>query len=169
VTVVVDDNERGKSTLLAAIAAALYGLDGDRRSHRLVTPRDRWRPWDGGSYRVELDVQVSGEDFCIARDFERDTVAIWNTRGQEVTTEFREGKDEFPVGKRWTGLDADEFAKCALVGQNELDGVVPADEKSRRGSTLHARLENAADTRVGDTNASEAIRVIEMAMRKYTC
>ncbi|MBI1797538.1 MAG: AAA family ATPase [Candidatus Eisenbacteria bacterium] len=169
VALIVDDNERGKSTLLAAIAAALYGLDGDRRTHRLVTPRDRWRPWDGGPYRVELDVQVSGEDFCIARDFARDTVAIWNTRGQEVTAEFREGKDEYPVGKRWTGLDADEFAKCALVGQNELDAVVPVDEKSRRGSTLHARLENAADTRVGDTNATEAIRVIEIALRKYTC
>jgi DNA repair exonuclease SbcCD ATPase subunit len=118
---------------------------------------------------VELDVQVGDDDFCITRDFEKGTVTIWNTRGKEVTAEFREGKDEFPVGKRWTGLDADEFAKCALVGQGDLEGVVPADEKIRRGSTLHARLENAADTRVGDTNATEALRVLEGAQRKYTC
>ena len=165
----VDDNERGKSTLLAAIAAALYGLPDDKRSHRVVTPLERWRPWAGGAYCVELDVQVGDDDFCITRDFEKGTVAIWNTRGQEVTAEFREGKDEFPAGKRWTGLDVDEFTKSALVGQGDLEGVVPADEKMRRGSTLHARLENAADTRVGDTNASEALRVIEGAQRKYTC
>ena len=47
VTVILDDNERGKSTLLAAIAAALYGLEGDRRSHRPLTPFERWKPWDG--------------------------------------------------------------------------------------------------------------------------
>src|SRR6185436_267699 len=43
------------------------------------------------------------------------------------------------------------------------------DEKVRRTSTLHARLENAADTRVGDTNATEALRVLDGAVRKYTC
>jgi DNA repair exonuclease SbcCD ATPase subunit len=169
VTLLVDDNERGKSTLLAAIAAALYGLEDSKRTHRVLTPLDRWRPWDGGPYRVELEVEGDQERLTITRDFERGTVAVWNARGQEVTAEFKEGKDQYPVGRRLSGLDADEFAKCALVCQNELDGVVPADERVRRNSTLHARLENAADTRVGDTNATEALRVLEGAIRKYTC
>jgi DNA repair exonuclease SbcCD ATPase subunit len=168
VTVLLDDNERGKSTLLAAVAAALYGLDDDKRTHRVLTPLDRWKPWDGGPYRVELEVESEGERYTIMRDFDRGTVAVWNGRGQEVTVEFREGKTEFPVGRKMTGLDADEFAKCALVRQDDLDGVVPADERARRGSTLHARLENAADTRGGDTNATEALRVLEGAVRKYT-
>jgi hypothetical protein len=169
VTLLVDDNERGKSTLLAAVAAGLYGLGDDKRTHRVLTPLDRWRPWQGGAYRIELEVESDDQRLTIARDFERGTVAVWNARGQEVTAEFKEGKDQYPVGQRLSGLDADEFAKCALVRQNELDGVVPEDEKVRRSSTLHARLENAADTRVGDTNATEALRVLEGAFRKYTC
>lgn len=168
VTVLLDDNERGKSTLLAAVAAALYGLESNKVVHRVLTPLDRWRPWDGGPYRVELEVESEGERYTIMRDFDRGTVAVWNGRGQEVTVEFREGKAEFPVGRKLTGLDAEEFAKCALVRQDELDVVVPTDERERRGSTLHARLENAADTRVGDTNATEALRVLEGAVRKYT-
>ncbi len=168
VTVLVDDNERGKSTLLAAVAAALYGLESNKQTHRVLTPLDRWRPWEGGPYRVELDVESEGERFTIMRDFDRGTVAVWNGRGQEVTLDFREGKTDFPVGRRLTGLDADEFTKCALVRQDDLDGVVPAEERSRRGSTLHARLENAADTRVGDTNATEALRVLEGAVRRFT-
>ena len=168
VTLVVDDNERGKSTLLAAVVAALYGLDDDKRSHRVLTPLDRWRPWGGGSYRVELELESGGERYTISRDFGRGSVAVWKAGGQEVTSEFLEGKDSFPVGRRLCGLDADEFAKCALVFHGDLDAVVPADEKVRRGSTLHARLENAADTRVGDTNATEALRVLDGALRKYT-
>ncbi|HKQ56284.1 MAG TPA: AAA family ATPase [Candidatus Eisenbacteria bacterium] len=168
VGLLVDDNERGKSTVLAAIHAGLYGLETDKRTNRPTTPLDRWRPWGGGSYRVEIDVECGGDRYTVSRDFDRGTVAVWNAQGQEVTADFREGKDEFPVGKKLCGLDADEFAKCALVRQDDLDGVVPLDERDRRNSTLHARLENAADTRGGDTNATEALKVLDGAIRKYT-
>ena len=168
-TLLVDDNERGKSSLLAAIAAGLYGLDDDKRTHRVVTPIDRWRPWHGGPYRLELEVDTGDERYSIRRDFEAGSVQVLNSRGQDVTSDFRQGKDEYQIGHKLVGLDADEFEKCALVRQGELDQVVPGEEKARRASTLHARLENAADTHVGDTNATEAIQVLEGALRKYTC
>lgn len=167
VNVVVDDNERGKTSLLAAIAAALYGLEDDKRSHRVLTPLDRWRPWNPGPFRVELELEVLGRRCRIARDFERGTVAVFDGAGREITHEFLEGKDEYPVGRRLLGVDAAEFEKCAFLRQGELDGVVPGDEKARRASTLRARLENAADTHIGDTNASEALRVLEEALKRY--
>ncbi len=167
VNVVLDDNERGKTTLFAAISAALYGLEGDRRTHRVVTPLERWRPWNGGAFRVTLDVECAAGAYTITRDFERSTVAVFDRTGGEVTAQFLEGRDEYPVGKKLLGLDQAEFEKSALLLQGELDGVVPADEKARRASTLKSRLENAADTHIGDTNASEALRVLEEALRRY--
>src|SRR5580765_2201058 len=164
---VVDENERGKSTLLAAITAALYGLDVDRRSHRVLTPVDRWRPWGGGSYRLELEIEHEGEHLTIRRDFERGAVEVWTADGQEISERFRTGKDSWPVGQHLFGLNVWEFEKCALVRQGELESVVPQDEKGRRSSTLHARLESAADTSVGDTNASEAVQVLETAAGAY--
>ncbi len=164
---VVDDNERGKSSLLAAIAAALYGLDADRRTHRVLTPQERWRPWDGGAYRVELEFEAKDQRWMISRDLERGTVSVLDGGGRDVTADFREGKDEYPVGLRLLGLDMAEFEKCALVRQGDLEQVVPGDERQRRGSTLRARLENAADTHIGDTNATEAIRVLEDSLRRY--
>jgi len=168
VALVVDDNERGKSSLLAAMVAALYGLDADKRSHRMMTPIERWRPWQGGPYRVEIEIQVGDERYTIRRDFEAQSVQVMNGRGQDVTQEFRQGKDEYPVGQKLLGVDAVEFEKCALVRQGELDQVVPGDEKARRASTLHSRLENAADSQVGDTNASEAVQVLDGALRRFT-
>ncbi len=168
VTLIVDRNETGKSSLLAAVSAALYGLEDDRRSHKVMTPMERWRPWDGGSYRVELELECEGEVTTVKRDFERGTVEVWDERGREVTASFREGKDAFPVGKKLLGLDPEEFEKCALVRQGELDQVVPGDEKARRGGTLQARLEGAADTRGGDTSAAETLQVLQGALRRYT-
>ncbi len=166
---VVDENEHGKSTLLAAVTAALYGLDVDRRTHRVLTPVERWRPWDGGSYRLELEVEHDGERLTIRRDFDHDTVEVWTADGQEVSERFRSGKDACPIGQHLFGLNVWEFEKCALVRQGELESVVPSDEKGRRSSTLHARLESAADTSVGDTNASEAVQVLEAAAAAYNC
>lgn len=168
VSVIVDDNERGKSSLLAAISAALYGLDDDRRTYRVITPLERWRPWEGSLFRVELECESGGVRYTIKRDFARGSIEVWNEKGQEVTAEFRAGKDQYPVGQKLLGLDASEFEKCSLVRQNDLEGVVPAEEKARRVSTLHARLENAADTRVGDTNATEALQVLTAAGANYT-
>jgi DNA repair exonuclease SbcCD ATPase subunit len=167
VNVILDDNERGKSSLFAAIAAALYGLDGDRRSHRVVTPLERWRPWNGGPFRVALDVECVDGQYTISRDFERGVVAVFDRSGSEVTEQFLEGRDEYPVGKKLLGLDREEFEKVALLMQGELDEVVPSDEKARRASTLKSRLENAADTHIGDTNASEALRVLEESLRRF--
>jgi DNA repair exonuclease SbcCD ATPase subunit len=167
VNVILDDNERGKSSLFAAVVAALYGLDGDRRSNRVITPLERWRPWNGDAYRVVLDVESDAGVHTISRDFERGTVAVFDRSGSEVTAGFLEGRDGYPVGKKLLGLDRSEFEKCALLAQGELAEVVPSDDRTRRVSTLKARLENAADTRIGDTNASEALRVLEEAMRRY--
>lgn len=168
-TLLVDDNERGKSTLLSAITAALYGLENDRRTHRVMTPLERWRPWEGGAFKIELELESNGERLTVKRDFERATVEVWNGSGKDVTEQYRAGKDDYPVGKFLLGLDSSEFEKCALVRQGDLDQVVPGDERIRRQSTLHARLENAADTRGGDTNATEALQVLSGAAAQYTC
>jgi DNA repair exonuclease SbcCD ATPase subunit len=169
VTLVIDDNERGKSSLLAAITAALYGLDADRRSHRVLTPLERWRPWSGEGFRVELELQIDDTRYTVKRDFDKGTVEVWNAQGREVTTEFREGKDAYPVGVKLLELDQAEWEKCAFIRQDDLADVVPVDEKNRRASTLRARLESAADTHIGDTSASEAVRVLEQAADQYTC
>lgn len=167
VNLLVDDNERGKSSLLAAIAAALYGLEDDRRTHRVLTPLERWRPWNGSEYRIELEIEVTGRRFRIARDFARGTVTVFDGAGREVTAEFVNGREDGSVGQKLLSLDSAEFEKCAMVRQGDLDAVVPGDEKARRASTLRARLENAADTHIGDTNASEALRVLEDSLRRY--
>jgi len=167
-TLVLDNNEQGKTTLLAAVVAGLYGLPADRRSHRPMTPLERWRPWEGGAYGVELEIECEGERLRICRDFENARVEVWNDRGQDVTSRFRDGRDDYPVGKVLLGLEGEEFQKCSWIHQGELEEVVPYDERSRRVSTLQARLERAADTRGGDSSAAAAMQALDRAARSYT-
>jgi len=165
-TLLVDDNERGKSSLLAAVHAALYGLEDDRRSHRLITPLERWRPWDGGTFRIELELERHDERYTIIRDFDRGTTEVWNHRGQELSHQFGEAQS---VGRWLLGLDSEEFERCAFVRQGEIERVVEDEERMRRSSTLRARLEAAADSKSGDSTAVDALRALEQAAAKYTC
>jgi DNA repair exonuclease SbcCD nuclease subunit len=153
-----DDNERGKSTMQSAITAALYGLIDDRRSHRLLTPHERWRPWGGNSYDVEIEVESEGNRYTVSRNFDASTVDIRDGAGRDVAAEFREGKDEYPVGRKLLDLDADEFERCSFVRQGDLFQVVPADEKERREATLRGRLEAAAGFRWATTAHRRAAR-----------
>jgi len=163
---VVDENERGKTSLLHAVVAALYGLD-DRRSDGAMSAIERWRPWDGGPYTVELEMESDGDAYTIRRDFAAGTLEVTDAHGHDVTAEFGAGRDDVPVGRALLGLDADEFTKCAFWKQGELADVVPEQEKDRRASTLQARLESAADTRAGDTSAVEALQAIDDALRAF--
>ena len=59
-TIVHGPNEAGKSTLHAALSAALFGLTGSGRRKRDDAARiERFRPWDGGRYAATADI-VSG-------------------------------------------------------------------------------------------------------------
>jgi hypothetical protein len=93
---------------------------------------------------------------------------VWTGDGQEISERFRTGKDSWPVGHHLFGLNVWEFEKCALVRPGRAGvGGAPGREGTPF-STLHARLESAADTSVGDTNASEAVQVLEARRRPTT-
>ena len=119
-TLMVDDNERGKSTLLAAIAAALYGLSDDKRSHRPITPLERWRPWDGGPFTVELELECAGERYTVSRDFQNGVVLV-NPTSSMKTVKLEPGL------RRLAGNQDPAVNNGSAVGQVTLgpkDGIV---------------------------------------------
>ena len=67
---VCGENERGKTTFAAAIAAALYGLDSDKRSFQnRSTPLEQHRPWSGRPYALELEFDLEDRRYVVNRHF----------------------------------------------------------------------------------------------------
>jgi energy-coupling factor transporter ATP-binding protein EcfA2 len=166
VNFVVGPNEAGKSTLAAAVAAALYGLDEDRRGYRgRFTPREQYQPWDGRPFALELVFEVDGKRYTVNRHFERGTVSVFAEGRGDVSEDFRTGPGVYSIGEMLLGLNLDQFVRSAFwlqPGPGRLSGG-----DLRPDASLASMLERQATTGTGDASAQAAIDVLEGALRHY--
>lgn len=162
-TVVVGDNESGKSSWHAAMFAALCGRrrgrgrlrEDEQRFTRLHKPwgHDDWRVSaqisldDGRS--IELRHDLAGKVDCQAKD-----LGI----GQDVSSEvMREGS---PDGSRWLGLDRSIFVATACVEQAQLLRVCG------EAGGLQQHLQRAAATAGTDATTAAALECLDAFQRE---
>jgi len=132
-------NEAGKSTIQSFITAMFYGLKGGRSSGAgIPSPQKRFMPWDGLPYGGAIIYTVdSGDSFRIERDFSRNTIVVYDSSYNDITSSFNFGRDRLPmVGEAHLGMDESTFESTVLIRQME----VRLDNGS--SSVLAARLVN---------------------------
>jgi uncharacterized protein YhaN len=159
---VVDRNERGKSTLVAAIVAALYGLAPGSRA--VLSEHDRYTPLTGNRFDVELDVESRGRRLRIRRDFERGRCSVTDLDTvEDVTARYASGKNAWDVGGLELGLTREQFLRSALVRQGEVAGL----GLEKDAATLTTRVQQLVGTNAGDNAADAGIKVLDEALRGY--
>lgn len=160
---VLDGNERGKSTLLAAILAALYGFPTarGRTPGGLPRDRDRYRPLHGNRFEVTLELEADGHGYEVYRDFARDTVTVRDAlTGADITHRFMTGQDRCEVGQVLMGLTREQFLKTAFVRQGAVGEL-------RQPTDLTSRLEAVVSTYEGEHTAAEALAALQQALDAY--
>ena len=161
--VIVESNERGKSTLVAAILAGLYGFPDSRGPERKELPeRQTYQPWKGASYQIGLEVdEDNGRRLLVWRDFVTGNVKVTDlSTNVEVTREFRDSKKSVAVGKRLLGMSRDAFLKTCLVRQLHIENLGETKE-------IQSKLEALFDSAGGKATAAKAVSVLEDAIRHY--
>ncbi len=160
----VERNEFGKSTVAEAICAALYGFRSraqDRSTEEKLSGIEIWRPLDGGSYQVTLDIRVQGRRKRICRDFDKNTTRIFDLDlgGEEITPKFIWKKGEPRVGEFLLGLSREQFQQTCFVGQRSLEVQSAAVE-------LIESLERMASNG-GRASVSQAIDALQRALNRF--
>jgi len=125
-TIVHGPNEAGKSTLHAALSAALFGLTGSGRRKRDDAARiERFRPWDGGRYAATADIVADGgRGLRVEWDFDRGRVAVVDSAsGADVTREFGGGDADELVRAIW-GVERGVYLRLGHVEQAELARII---------------------------------------------
>jgi len=155
-TVVGGPNESGKSTLHTALRVALCGVDLPARGRMLKETEEvlrRFRPWRGGPFAVEAEVEFGGGRFRFVRDLDHpDGAQVFDlVKGGEVTDRFRRGRTvDVSVG---LGMSRDAFLAVSTVAQDQI--------LSLTGASLQEDLQRASATSGSDSTARAAIDRLE--------
>jgi DNA repair protein SbcC/Rad50 len=165
VTVIAGRNESGKSTLIRALRAALYGIDAGGQG-RPVDRSDwaRFEPWERGGYGLALTYKLDdGRRIRVARrlDTREQSVQVLELGGSELTDELRSGRSVTP-GRFHLGIDEAVFCATAWLGDDGLRIDAPEAARQRAGQ-LQEAIERLADTRRGVT-AAQALGRLRDAM-----
>ncbi len=153
-TIVSGPNEAGKSTLVDAIIAVLYGPG--RKDDR-----DAKRPWSGANYRGRLRYALhDGREFEIQRDFAKDgrTAKIFDRNGNDVTAELTVNKNVVP-GEVQLNIPREVFINASCVRQQ---GVAIDGEHAAR---ISASLAQALDGGPREDAARCALEALEAALK----
>ena len=161
-TVVVGDNESGKSSWHAAMFAALCGRRrGQGRSREDKRFADLHKPWDHDDWQVsarislddgrsiELWHDLAGKVNCHANDLDM---------SQDVSSEVMH--EDSPDGSRWLGLDRSTFVATACVEQAQLRRVLG------EAGGLQQHLQRAAATAGADAVAAAALECLDAFQRE---
>ncbi len=163
-TLVIEDNERGKTTLTEAVLAALYGFPPRQREGDSLRERDRFLPLTGGPCFVELELTALGRRLRLRRDINgggQDVVSITDRdQGADVTAELAPSKSERTPGEAFTGLNREQFLRVCLVRQGQVGDV-------RDGATLTQRIEALVDTSGGERTARAAVDALTLGLTKF--
>jgi len=162
--VLVAPNEHGKSTLLAGLAAVLFGLDGGEDPGKFT--EGRFRNWDaGGPFRGELVFSVGDAHYSIWRDF-ADRQATLVAHDGDGFRRLAGGKHHATARR---GAAAFEDALAGLLGLRSRD-LFASTFYLRQPLPEADSLDQAVQGLLSGTGAGfgEALSYLETKLREIT-
>ncbi|MGC8862707.1 MAG: AAA family ATPase, partial [Armatimonadota bacterium] len=149
---IIGENERGKSTLAAAIVAGLCGFPQRKASGETIKMSNVYRPWDGGSYALEMEIEAGGTRLVVERDFDRDLFVVRDAAtGRNVSAEF-----ERDLAEQFLRLPRDDFRRIAFISGKDVS-------QFSSSANLRERLAAVADGTATDSGAETALSLLRDA------
>ena len=161
-SVVVQPNEYGKSTISEAIWSVIYDYPEWDPTVSGSRPGVERKPLSGATFKACVDLLLGDRNVRLIRNFSERSLKVLDLKkdlgkaGADITSEFADAiaADEF--GLQMTGLTRELFRSTCVISQRQLDR---APFSSDRG--LPKMLLNIADSGGIATNVFEAIAILE--------
>lgn len=161
--IVFGNNESGKTTIQWFIRGMLYGLKGGRASKEGIPPPMRkFRPWDGGDFGGSMEYTLdNGNRFRVERDFESNSVKVFDSFFNNITHNFDFSKDRnLLFAEKQLGFSEDSFEKTVFIKQ--MESKIDIEGSRELGNSLL----NVTQTGFYDVSFRKAEAALKEALRK---
>lgn len=150
--VIIEENERGKSTLTAAILAGLCGFPPRKAAGEVVKLADVYKPWDADVYGVEMEITAGGRRLGLLRDFTKSTPVFRDLEtNQNITSQL-----DSDLTAHFLQLPREDFQRIAVVQGKEV-------QRFSSSPNLQSRLSALVEGSSGDTGAEVAVDLLNKA------
>lgn len=161
-TLVVGDNESGKSSLHEALIRALFGFPrSDRMRRSGVSVKDISAPWLEPDYGINaLLHEVRGRSLRVEWDFGTHRVTLLDANtGEDLSQEVRLKREEARLGQYLLGLPLDDFREVCCLDQAAIDAV-------ERSEDLVLALQQSIESTSHDHGVESAVAILNERLRE---
>ena len=164
ITLFLDDNEAGKTTLQMALLASLYGIEADKRLLKtsLRPHGTHMYPLSGPPFGTRLRLHDGARLLEVRWNFDNggEVHVVDLDTNTDVTEALCPGANGLELGRRLLHLTIGEFSKTCLVNQDDLASV-------GRAAGLDSLVQRAADSQAGDSTVARAQDRLRETLRNY--
>jgi energy-coupling factor transporter ATP-binding protein EcfA2 len=167
-SIVVQPNEYGKSTMTEAMWAMLFDYPEWNPANGGARPGYERKPLSGAAFKAVMDVATGDKEMRLIRNFADRQLKILDLTkdlgkaNADITAEFGEAVNTEQFGRNLTGLTRNLFRSCCILGQRELDRKPFAGDR-----VLASLLLNIADRGGTTFNVIDAIARLEDRLESF--
>ncbi|EUB14819.1 AAA domain protein [Shuttleworthella sp. MSX8B] len=155
---ILEENGWGKTTFCVFLKAMFYGMEYSKGT-KTLHERQKYEPWDGGSYGGSLVFATGGKEYRIERSFGRtdksDRFSLIDLSTNQQSSDFSD-----QIGEELFSVDRESFEKSIFVPQNALDTGITDSMNAHMGRGSRVNRDDV-------THFEEAIASIENQIRDY--
>ena len=122
VNIICKENGWGKTTLATFIKVMFYGFEGKGKRSIEENERNRYKPWQGGTFGGQLMFDLNGTQYQVIRIFKNkpseDTFELRDAKTNKLYN--YDGKTPNSLGERIFKVDREAFIRTAFISQNDL-------------------------------------------------
>lgn len=152
--VILRNNGWGKSTLAAFIKVMFYGFSGEGKRDPAEREREKYRPWNKGTYGGIIVFSENGREYELNKVFglkeKEDSCVLCD---QETRMNILD-RDAAHLGLELFLLDEKSFLRSVFIAQNDVS--VYEDGRSEIEDGISAKIGNLSDA-TDDVNRYEAV------------
>lgn len=157
------ENGYGKSTLASFIKVMLYGFEDENKRSLKDKEREKYRPWNKGTYGGSMSFEYAGKEYEVSRTFGKneneDSFEVRDLLTNNVCDDFEKNS----LGTKIFGIDKDSFFRTAYIASSDLNR-----KEENITDSIRAKLGNLTNA-TDDINNYEASCVLfEKKLNEYS-
>lgn len=163
VNTVLEQNGFGKTTLADFLKVMFYGFDDESKRSLKDKEREKYRPWDKGTYGGSIAFVYEGKQYEVSRTFgKNEGEDSFDVRTLPDNDKY-DGFEKDNLGLKIFGIDKDSFYRTAYIASSDLNR-----NSEIIGDSVRAKLGNLTDATDDINNFDKVKTRLEKKLNEYS-